>query len=342
VSGVDVAGAEPDTEIKPAYLIAGTDEAKISAALARLRARAEAEGGPGALDSFSPPPGSQVAPDADALIAAIPLMSLTAARRYLLAEGVERWGAGPAKAVGAALPELPPGVTVVLVAREQPPRRRTPKGLAEAVEAAGGDVLRYEAPKARSLPRWLTAEASRRGFELAPDAARMLIDRLGERSMRLATELDRLAVWAEPGAAVTADDLAAMIADTSEEAAWALSDAIIDRDPEAAVEVAERMSAQGESVTGLLYGAARRLREATAALALLESGRPAKEVEGELPMHPYAAKLLVRRLSGRTLDELRAATCALADLEWWTRGGEDYPEEVAVTLAIRRAAGARG
>ena len=57
-------------------------------------------------------------------------------------------------------------------------------------------------------------------------------------------------------------------------------------------------------------------------------------------MHPYAAKMLVRRLRGRSAAEMRAATCAIADLEWWTRGGSDYPEPVALTLAVRRAAGA--
>jgi hypothetical protein len=58
-------------------------------------------------------------------------------------------------------------------------------------------------------------------------------------------------------------------------------------------------------------------------------------------MHPYAAKMLVRRLRGRSLEDVRAATCAIADLEWWTRGGSDYPGSVALTLAVRRAAGAR-
>ena len=55
-------------------------------------------------------------------------------------------------------------------------------------------------------------------------------------------------------------------------------------------------------------------------------------------MHPYAAKQLVRRVQGASGEDLRAATCAVADLEWWTRGGADYPEEVALTLAVRRAA----
>ena len=50
--------------------------------------------------------------------------------------------------------------------------------------------------------------------------------------------------------------------------------------------------------------------------------------------------MLVRRLGSRSRAQLRASTCAIADLEWWTRGGEDYPERVALTLAVRRAAGA--
>ncbi len=335
-----MAGPRDKSEIAPAYLIAGTDVAKLDATLARLRARAESEGGPGALESFAPAAGSSAGPDPDALLAAIPALSLTVSRRYLLADGVERWSAKQAAPVAEALAALPPDVTVVLVAREQPPKLKAPKKIADAVEAAGGTVLTYAAPKARDLPRWLVAEAAKREFELDPDAAQLLAARMGEGTARLATELDRLALWAGPGGAVAREDLEAMIADTSEEVAWALSDAIVDRNPAAALEAAERLADQGEAVTPLIYQAAKRLREANAALEMLESGMSARDVEAALPMHPYAAKMLMRRLGGRSREQIRASTCAIADLEWWTRGGEDYPERVALTLAVRRAAAA--
>jgi DNA polymerase-3 subunit delta len=325
-------------EIACAYLIAGSDGAKIEAALQRLRHRAEAEGGE--LELFAPPPGSSAGADPEALLGAIPALSLIATRRYLVAEGVERWSAKQAAPVAEALAGLPPDLTVVLIAREQPPKLRAPKKLGEAVTAAGGRVLAYEAPKPRDLPRWLVAEADRRGFGLELDAARMLGERIGDSTARLATELDRLSLWAEPGGSVRAEDLEAMIADTSEEVAWALSDAIVSRDTAAAVEAAERLADQGEGVTPLIYQAAKRLREASAALEAIEAGRTPKEVEAALPMHPYAAKMLLQRLRGRSREEIRAATCAIADLEWWTRGGSDYPERVALTLAVRRAAGA--
>jgi hypothetical protein len=48
----------------------------------------------------------------------------------------------------------------------------------------------------------------------------------------------------------------------------------------------------------------------------------------------YALASRVRRAGG----ELSDATEALADLEVWCRGGTDYGDELALTLALRRAA----
>ena len=93
-------------EMKPAYLLSGTDTAKIDAARGRLRARAESEGGPAALQVFEAHEG-RGAPDHEAVLAAIPAMSLTEARRYLLVDGVDRWRDPQHKAVAAALGSSP-------------------------------------------------------------------------------------------------------------------------------------------------------------------------------------------------------------------------------------------
>ena len=338
--------AEPP-EIKPAYLIRGTDAAKIDSALARLRARAERESGEGALQSFSGD-GSGAA-DPSALLGELPAMSLIAGRRYLLAEGAERWSAVQAKEVAEALTSLPPETTVVLIGRVDAGADARARGkaakvldtLGTAVEKADGAVLSYDAPKAAAMPRHLVAEAARRGFTLEADAARSLVERMGESTQRLGAELDRLALYAGEGGTVDLAQLEAMIADTSEEVAWNFSDALVDQDPAAALAAAERLEAQGDTVTALVYQAAKRLREARLAVAGLESGRSARELEASLPMHPYAAKLLLRRVQNADSAALRSASCAVADLEWWTRGGSDYPNEVALTLAVRRASGGR-
>ena len=318
-------------EMKPAYLFAGGDSAKLSATLARLRARAEREGGPGALETFSSSGGTP--PDADALIGSMPAMSLTAERRYLLADGVERWKAAQVKAVAGALAEASPEVTVVLVARGT-----VPKGLGEAVEAVGGDVTVFESPSKRDLPGWIVAGARERGFGLDPQAARALAARIGDSTERLGGELDRLALWAGPGGSVDLEDVERMTTDTSERAGWARADAIVSRDLEAAVGTADVLMDQGGAVTPLVYGMASRLRSAYQAAAAIEAGTPASKVEAELPMAPYPSKMLVRSVQGVDSAELSAAIGAIADLEWCTRGGSDYSDEVALTLAVRRAA----
>jgi DNA polymerase-3 subunit delta len=318
--------------MQPLYLIAGSDGAKIDATRSRLRARAEREGGSAALEVFEPAEGKGM-PDHEALLAAIPAMSLMESRRYLLADGIERWREKQLGPVLEALRELPPDLTLVLICRDKPAAK-----LVRAVKAAEGEVHEFEAPKVREMPGVLVGEAQRLGFRLDPAAARMLVERMGANPVRLGNELERLALWAGAGGEVDAAALTEMIRDTSEAAVWSLSDALIEGDAAASLRIGERLIGQGENVTGLIYGLASRLRSASIAAAQLEEGIPPGQVESSLKMHPYAAKQLVRRLQGTDLATLRRAMETLADLELWCRGGADYGDELAFTLALRRAA----
>jgi len=320
--------------MKPAYLICGTDTAKIDSTRARLRTRAESEGGAAALEILDRRE-SRGAPDVDALLGAIGTLSLAMGRRYVLADGVERWRDKQLKAAAGALSDLPPDLTVVLIARG-----KGPAPLVKAVEGAGGEVRNFEAPKARELPRRLVEEASRLGFRLEPAAARSLVERMGTSQVRLGNELERLALWAGPGGEVTSSDLDEMVSDSSEAAAYSLADALLEREPAQVIALSERLLEQGEGVTGLVYMLASRLRKAGEALAKLESGMPRRQVEGSLGMHPYPAKLLIDRIQDASPEELQDATTKLADLEVWCRGGAEYGDELALTLALRQASGA--
>jgi DNA polymerase III delta subunit len=269
--------------MKPAYLIVGSDEAKIARARARLRERAEREGGAGALELFEAGEGRR-SPDVEAVVSSLAAISLIAARRYLLVEGVEGWGKTDAKRAIEAIGQIPPETTVALVAHG-----KAPAGLDKAVKSAGGEVLAFDAPRERELPKQLIADARELGFELDADAARLLVERLGPRPLRLRTELERLALWAGEGGSVGLADLQAMVADTSEEAIWSLADAVVEGDEGDTMRIAERLVAQGEALPRIVYSLAPRLRQALRAAGELEAGKPAGEVAKGLSMHPYAA-----------------------------------------------------
>ena len=179
-------------------------------------------------------------------------MTLIAGRRFLLADGVERWSAKQAAPVAEAL---------AAPAARAHPGPGLPRGAAEGqgAEGAGGGregggrggarLRRPEGARSSrpgSRPR-LRGAASR--STLTPRGCS--IERMGESTVRLSTELDRLATWAAEGGRVEREDLEAMIADTSEEVAWALADALVERSPAGAVAAAERLAGQGEATTPL-------------------------------------------------------------------------------------------
>lgn len=315
-------------EMKPAYLIHGDDIAKIDETRARLRKRAESGGGAASLEVFEPPEG-RGSPDADALVNSIGAMSLIPARRYLLADGIEKWGKRQAGNVTEALLAAPPDTTIVLISRG-----KVPGDLTQAVKKVGGEIIAFAAPKARDLPVHLVKLAAARDFELTPDAARFLIGHLGTNLTRLANELDRLALWAGPGGKVEVEDLDEMVADATETSSFALGDALVAGDRIRAIEIAEELISQGSTAGSAVYPTALGVRRANKALALLEAGRAPNQIERELPMPPFLARKLINSLSGASVSGMRDATIAMADLEVWTRGGAEYPDELALDLAL--------
>ena len=71
---------------KPAYLILGDDHGRISERRAKLRALAEAESGAGGVEVLE---GELCTPDE--VVIALSTMSFAMGRRFVIADGVERW-----------------------------------------------------------------------------------------------------------------------------------------------------------------------------------------------------------------------------------------------------------
>jgi DNA polymerase-3 subunit delta len=287
--------------VKPAYLIHGSDSAKIDQARTRLRQRAESESGAGGLEVFEPADGKG-SPDADALAASIGSLSLMPGRRYLLADRIEKWGKNQSATVAEALLAAPDETTVVLIARG-----KVPAGIAA------------------------------RGFELTPEAARFMIARMGESLPRLGNELDRLALWAGPDGLVDVEDLEEMVTDTSETSNFALGDAVISGDRREVIAVAERLLAQGVSAGSTVFSTSTSIRRAHKALVRLEAGEDPSRLERELGVPPFVARRLISSLTGTTVESMREAAIAFAQLEIWTRGGAEYPDDLALDLALLAA-----
>ena len=323
---------------KPAYLIHGDDHWRIAERRARLRALAEAESGTQGIELFE---GDSAAPEAVA--AALNALTFAIGRRFIVVDGVERWREKDFDPLEAALDAIPPDTTIAFFAREDN-RTKAPARLHAAVKKAGGDISAEESVKPWELPKWVIARARELDLRLEPDAARALIQHVGERQQRLLRELEKLALGAGPNAQVDASDIEALTAPSAERRAWSLADALVAGDGPAATRIYLGLRAQGERASGLLYWMAQRIRIAHDVAQALEAGEPAAQVKRRLRMPSRAADRLIADARQSGTEKLRDALEQIADLELASRGGGTggAGEDTVALRAIQRIAGQPG
>jgi DNA polymerase-3 subunit delta len=317
-------------ELKPVYLIAGDDDAKIDAWRARVRARAERELGPGGLEHLD-----GRADGADAVASALAAMTFAAGTRYLLAEPVEAWKADDIAALEPSLAEMPPETVLVLIARGKPPAR-----LAKAVEKAAGEVREYGAPKPWELPKWVIERGREEGLTIDIETAKQLVQTVGSRQQQLQREIEKLRVALHPAGHVTPADVDELASGDATTQVYDLADAIVAADLPAALSLAEQLRAADERPAKLTFALVRRLRDVHRAAVLLEAGVPEQRIGPALKMPPWAVKRTLAQARKADREVLESALEALADFELESRGGgdRDLDEETAFTMTLAGAA----
>jgi DNA polymerase-3 subunit delta len=313
MAGLDSAGVPT---FRAAYLIHGDDHGRIGERRSRLRAMAEAESGAGGVELFE---GD--ACTAEAIAIALSSMTFAIGRRFVIADGVERWKDAEVEPVVAAMAGIEDAdVTVAFFAREEG-RYKVPAALVKAVEKAAGQVAAEMAVKPKDLPRWLMAQASSLGVELDNQGARAMVAQVGDRQQRLVRELEKLALEHGPGAHLGVEEVQESSASSAERKLWTLADALVAGDGRTATKALLELRTQGERLPGLLYGMVRRLRDALAIAEALAAGQPASQIKRTLRMPPFAADRLISDVSKRDVATYRRAMELMADLEMESRGG---------------------
>jgi DNA polymerase-3 subunit delta len=172
--------------------------------------------------------------------------------------------------------------------------------------------------------RWLLAEAEKQQIKLEQDAARELTDALGADMMLIASEFEKLSLYAGAKRHITLGDVETMVLAAKQRSLYELTDAISAKDKQRALLLLEGLlnaSDGGEdSAIGHLYMLARTFRQM---LVILEKNvRDSRAIWQALwqgfRMPPFAAEDLIRQ--ARRYKSKRELTRALrliarADLE---------------------------
>jgi len=310
-------------DLKPVYLITGGDRPKIQRALRRLRDRVGEE----ATELLS---ASDTSGD-DAVAACNSLGLLGGVGRLVVVEEVDRWKAADAKAVAAYLASPAPDTVLALVAAEM----KKDSALAKAC-AKVGDVLVYDVVK-RRLPEWVAQQFADRKVAIDAEAARLLIEIVGEDPEELASEVDKIATWAG-GEPVGTKEIELLAAGCAEVPGYELTDAWGRRDLRGSLNACQTLlERSGDPVSrtvpmlvGMLVAHVGRVRDCQ---AFADEGLTPREAASRLKRHPFYVEKLFAQARNYTPDELRSAVVRLAELDHAVKGGS----RLAVDLELERA-----
>ena len=221
--------------------------------------------------------------------------------------------------------------------------------IAEAIRGAGGAVRGIESPKEGALAAWVDGEAHDRGIRLGVGAAKELATRVGgfvregdaERrdQTRLASmELDKLALY-RPDGVVSPDDVRALVAEAVPGSAWALADAVAERQAAKALHLIDALAeTMAEPVIVVVLH--RRIRE----LLELQDRIPGAKSLGAAALamgikSDFRARRLAEQARKWRPDELIAAIDGLLELDAVVkgapgRGGGEAQHRLAFALWI--------
>jgi DNA polymerase-3 subunit delta len=310
-------------DLKPVYLLTGSDRPKIDRAVQRLRGRFASD----AVERLSAADTS----GEEAIAACNALGLFGGGGRLVEVTEVDRWKAADAKEVAAYLKSPTPDTVIALVGTEI----KRDSALAKAC-AQAGEVLAYDVAK-RELAKWVGEQFSRLGARADAAACRALLELVGDNLGELELEIEKLAVWAG-GDEVTEDDVAALVAARAEAPSFTLTDAWGRRDVpgalaacEAQLEHASDPRRELTRLVGLLAGHVGRVRDCQRFEA---EGKTPRDAAAELKRHPFYVEKLFGQARNYGVDELRRAVTELARLDHALKGGSRLPGELELERAL--------
>jgi DNA polymerase III subunit delta len=314
-------------ELRPAYLLMGTDRPKIGRALRRLRTRFG--------DESVEVVGAETVSGED-VAAALNSLGLFGAGRLIVVQGAEKWKKPDAEALDAYLADPVHGTVLALVV-DEPPKD---DALGKLVARRGGEVLAYDVPKPKDPSVWVRGEFTRLGAQATDDAARRLVEIAGDDIGHLEQEVEKLATWAgaEQIGPREVEELAVPVTEAPN---WALSDAWGSRNVGEVLAACEAELEKGVEpfLVAVRLGAQVTLVRAVQSLA--EDGLGAKEIAGRLKKHEFRIRKAMGHAERYSRNELDAAIIRLAELDAALKGASRVSNELELERALLEITAAR-
>ncbi|MGD0205700.1 MAG: DNA polymerase III subunit delta [Dehalococcoidia bacterium] len=326
------------------YVLYGGDDFSLREELAHIKGELDSDGmlstNTDVLD------GREVSPEQ--LMAICDTMPFLSAHRLVVVEGLlkrfdrpERPRRGARAARGASTEALerwrgladhtqrmPDTTTLVLVDEEVSADNPLLKALRPA-----GQVREFRPLRPGAVLQWILERAQSLSIDISSAAARLLADLVGNNLWVLASELDKLAAYAQ-GRRIEGADVRALVSEAHQVSIFAMVDAVVERRAAVALRVLRQLTTAEAEGGYLLAMVIRQYRLIIQAREMMTAGLPSQEIGQRLGVTSgFVLQKILDQAQRYSLPRLKAAYRRLLEADVGVKRGH-YDEELALELLV--------
>ncbi len=228
------------------------------------------------------------------------------------------------------LPNLPETTTLVILADEA---LEAGHPLMQAAKQGGGAVRQFTTPTGAALEHWIDERAKRLGNTITTEACKMLALYAGHDLRLLASELEKLSIYAGQGERIDARTVRTLTPVAQQTRIFALTDALARQERAQALTILHELLDQGEAPIGLTAFIGSQVRSLLLVKDLSERGLRAPQIAEAAGLNPYVVTKtlpLVRRFS---FAQLKAAYRSILGVDTALKRSR-MPAELALDLLV--------
>lgn len=203
-----------------------------------------------------------------------------------------------------------------------------------------GSVKTFTPLRGSQLEDWLARRARAREAKLTPDAARLLVNTVGDDLRLLAGEVDKLSTYVGAGSSIGTAEVQLLTPVARQSRVFDLTDALARRDRPRALELLHELLANGESALGIVALAAFQTRALLQVKLLAERGMGAWQIAQAAGLAPFVAEKSLPLARQFSISQLEDAHRALLEVDTALKRSRMTPE-MALDLFILEFAAPR-
>jgi DNA polymerase-3 subunit delta len=239
-------------------------------------------------------------------------------------EALERW-----RGLADYAQRMPDTTTLVLVDEEL---SGDSNPLLKALKSAG-QVREFRALRPGAVLQWILERAQNQGIDISPAAARLLADLVGNNLWVLASELAKLAAYAQ-GRRIEGADVRSLVSEARQVNIFAMVDAIVERRAGVALRLLRQLKMAGAEGGYLLAMVVRQYRLIIQAREMMTAGLSTREIGQQLGIaSEFVLQKILDQAQRYSLSRLKAAYRRLLEADVGVKRGH-YDEELALELLV--------